>query len=155
MSQPLTAIEVAKYLLFKSNSEGDLITNLKIQKLLYYAQAWYLVNYSQPLFQDAIKAWKFGPIVENAYHHFKRFRYSPIEFLNRERIEEKIPEKEKKYLDEFYGVFKNYSASDLTEMSHNEAPWKNTALGETITNDAIMNFYKAQYKKSVAQEKKQ
>ena len=150
----LTALEVAKYLLSKANFDGESITNLKMQKLLYYAQAWYLVNYSLPLFSDPIMAWKFGPIVESTYHHFKRFRYLPIQFANREKIEEKIPEREKKYLDEFYHVYIRYSASDLTQMSHNEAPWKNTAQSKTIPVDTIMRFYKEQYKKHLDQKKK-
>ena len=40
----LSALDVAKYFLCKAHQEGDLVTNLKLQKLLYYAQAWYLVN---------------------------------------------------------------------------------------------------------------
>ncbi|TFH54248.1 MAG: DUF4065 domain-containing protein [Methanothrix sp.] len=150
----LTALEVAKYLLFKANFDGESITNLKMQKLLYYAQAWYLVNYSVPLFADPIKAWKFGPIVESAYHHFKRFRYSPIQFANREKIEEKISGKERKYLDDYYPIYIRHSASDLTQMSHDEAPWKSTVQGETIPVDVIMKFYKEQYKKHIEQKQK-
>ncbi|MFH1934297.1 MAG: type II toxin-antitoxin system antitoxin SocA domain-containing protein [Pseudomonadota bacterium] len=150
----MKALEVAKYILVKANFDGESITNLKMQKLLYYAQAWYLVNYSQPLFDEQIKAWKFGPIIESIYHHFKRFRYSPIQFLNKENIEEKISQKEKMYLDEFYSIFIRYSASDLTQLSHNEAPWKNTSQGETIPQDTIKNFYKGQLKKYSEQTKK-
>lgn len=145
--QALIAIDVAKYFLYKANSDGDLITNLKMQKLLYYAQAWYLVNFSKPLFADPIKAWKFGPIVENAYYHFKRFGYSPIKFFNREKIEEKTPDKEKKFLDEFYRIYIRYSASDLTQMSHREAPWRETPQSKEIPIGLIADFYKKQYKK--------
>lgn len=150
----MTALEVAKYLLFKANFDGESVTNLKMQKLLYYAQAWYIVNYSVPLFEDPIKAWKFGPIVENAYHYFKRFKYSPIQFANREKIEEKIPEQEKKYLDEFYPIFIKYSASDLTQLSHNEAPWRETPQGMTISIEKIKKFYEDQYKKHIEKKKK-
>jgi uncharacterized phage-associated protein len=56
MSTPVKAIDVAKYFLNWANNKGDLITNLKMQKLLYYAQAWYLVNFKKPLFSDPIEA---------------------------------------------------------------------------------------------------
>jgi len=155
MNSYLSAINVAKYLLYKANFDGESITNLKMQKLLYYAQAWYLVNHSKPLFKDDIKAWKYGPIIEEAYHHFKRFRYSPISFLNSEKIENKIPAKEKIYLDEFYKTFIRFSASDLTQASHNDDPWKNTKQGETISIGSMMIFYKNLLKKHLEQEKAQ
>ena len=154
MAQPLTAIDVAKYLLYKANSDGDLITNLKMQKLLYYAQAWYLVNFSKPLFQDPIKAWKFGPIVETAYYHFKRFGLSPIICNDAEKIIPKIHANIRDYLDEYYKIYIQYSASDLTQMSHNEAPWRETPQSKEIPLDLIADFYKKQYIKYIEKKDK-
>jgi uncharacterized phage-associated protein len=151
-----TAIDVAKYLLVKAHHDGELITNLKMQKLLYYAQAWHLVNFKTPLFCDTIQAWKYGPIVENAYHRFKKFRYSPIVCKDAEGVIAKIPVKTQKYLDAFYVAYINYSASDLTQMSHNDEPWKNS-VGKsdcTIPNKTILEYYTEKYERSRDQKTK-
>jgi uncharacterized phage-associated protein len=143
----LPAINVAKYLLYRANIDGETITNLKLQKLLYYAQGWYLANFDVPLFEDNIYAWKYGPIVEAVYRHYKHFRYSPIAFQNSEKIEKNIPAPVKKYLDDFYGVFIRFSASDLTQASHNEDPWKNTKQSAIITKESILKFFKKELDK--------
>ena len=75
----ISSVDVANLFLSWANRDGDLITNLKMQKLLYYAQAWHLVYFKKPLFCDSIKAWSFGPIATDAYYAFKKFGYSPIQ----------------------------------------------------------------------------
>lgn len=73
------AYDVAKYILYIAYRNGDVITNLKMQKLLYYAQAWYMVNNkSELLFEDEIQAWRFGPVVPAVYEKMKRFKFNPI-----------------------------------------------------------------------------
>jgi uncharacterized phage-associated protein len=69
----LPAIDVANYFLSKADPEaGDVISNLKLQKLLYYAQGFHLAIYGERLFIEQIKAWKHGPVVPDIYHHFKK-----------------------------------------------------------------------------------
>ena len=56
--------DVAAYILAKQDDDsGDLISNLKLQKLAYYAQGFCLAMHGRPLFPEAIKAWKHGPVV--------------------------------------------------------------------------------------------
>ena len=154
MTQAISALQVAKYFIYKANCDGDLITNLKMQKLLYYAQAWYLVNFSKALFKDPIMAWRFGPIVESVYHDFKKFKYSPIKCENAEKAVETIPVDKKQYLDEYYKIYISYSAFDLTQMSHNEGPWRDTPQSKEISIKTIQNFYKEQYRKQVEKKAK-
>ena len=122
----MKAMDVAKYFLNKANQDGDLITNLKMQKLLYYAQAWYLVNFkNKKLFGDEIEAWSFGPVIPTVYHQFKNYRHVPISYENNvEKIFKIVQGEDRKYLDEFYDKFVNFAAHDLVNMSHNEDPWK-------------------------------
>jgi len=122
----MKALDVAKYFLYKANSSGDLISNLKLQKLLYYAQAWYLVNFKKEvLFEDAIEAWDLGPVVPSVYHYFKDFRHTPIDCdVKSSTILGKVRGKDREYLDEFYNKFIRYTATDLVNMSHNEKLWK-------------------------------
>ena len=68
----LSCDDAAKYFLAQvSEDAGDLISNLKLQKLLYYAQGFHLALYDQPLFPEAIEAWTHGPVVPDLYRHYK------------------------------------------------------------------------------------
>ena len=68
-------IQVANWLIEKANNteNGDFITNLKLQKLLYYLQGYYLAVFEKPLFDVEIEAWQYGPVVPNAYYEFNAF----------------------------------------------------------------------------------
>ena len=66
MKEP-SAQQIADYLIAFSHSVGDPISNLKLQKLLYYAQAWYLALHNEPLFPESIEAWVHGPAVPPVY----------------------------------------------------------------------------------------
>ncbi|MCL5771311.1 MAG: DUF4065 domain-containing protein [Actinobacteria bacterium] len=147
----MKAIDVAKYFLYKANQEGDLITNLKMQKLLYYAQAWYLVNFGKTLFDDQILAWSLGPVIKSVYDEFKEFRHTPIIFEdNFGQIIKQFNKEDLNFLDEFYDQFNSYSAHDLVNMSHNEDPWKKAykTFSQVIKPEAMKEFYTKLYEKN-------
>lgn len=73
-----TASIIAKHILGACKAKQDFITNLKLQKLLYYSQAWHLAIYDEPLFQDRIEAWVHGPVVPSVFREYRSFRWSPI-----------------------------------------------------------------------------
>jgi len=139
----IDSIDTAKYFLSKANNDGDLITNLKMQKLLYYAQAWYLVNYGDTLFHEKIAAWNLGPVVPSAYNHFKKFGASPIIYKNTGKEADVFTKKQIEYLDEFYNIFSKFSAHELVNMSHNEPPWKDAFENKekNISNEVIKKYY--------------
>lgn len=64
--------EIADYIILYFQEHGEPLTNLKLQKLLYYAKGWYLALYDKPLFNDKIEAWVHGPVVPSIYHAFKQ-----------------------------------------------------------------------------------
>lgn len=120
----ISALDVAKYFLNTANNDGDLISHLKLQKLLYYAQAWYLVNYSTPLFREPIEAWELGPVIKSVYSEFKKFKSAPIIYKTTNKESEIFTKKQITYLNEFYDIFSKYTAHELVNMTHNESPWK-------------------------------
>ena len=65
-----TALEVAKYIINKCTSDGKLITNLQLQKILYYVQMYFLKNQKRAIFSDEIEAWQFGPVIREVYDYF-------------------------------------------------------------------------------------
>jgi len=148
----MRAIDVAKYFLYKANLEGDLITNLKMQKLLYYAQAWYLVNFGKTLFDDKILAWDLGPVVKSVYDEYREFRHTSIIYEDETgEILKKFTNKEDiSFLNEFYDQFIGFSAHDLVDMSHNEKPWKkaNKTFSQIIDPEDMKIYYTELYKKN-------
>ena len=56
-----------------NNEQGDMMTNLRLQKLLYFAQGWHLARYGKPLFDDDIEAWQYGPVVPSVYNAYKQY----------------------------------------------------------------------------------
>ena len=141
-----SALDVAKYILCIAQNNGDTITNLKLQKLLYYAQAWYLVNNdNQKLFEDSICAWQYGPVVQAVYDKYNTFGRLPIviedcDLEKNENLEESV----KIYLNEFCETFFRYSATELVTMTHQEKPWIEAiskGYGSEIDTDSMYKFY--------------
>jgi uncharacterized phage-associated protein len=73
-----SAEDVARYFLLRVLEDGDYITNLKMQKLVYYAYGWTLVKHGQRLFDDPIQAWPSGPVVPALYALLSRYGSTPI-----------------------------------------------------------------------------
>lgn len=69
----LNAIDIAKYIINKCNVENNPISNLQLQKILYYIQRDFLKKYNIILFNDSIEAWRFGPVVPEVYYNFCGF----------------------------------------------------------------------------------
>lgn len=139
-----TAHEVAQFFLHHTyDGERDQISNLKLQKLLYYAQGYSLAILNRPLFDEPIECWRHGPVVESVYHCYKHYRdqcipsidnfndsvfnYDDLAVLNRIALE--------------YG---QYSPWKLRDMTHEERPWKEARAhhANEISCASIKNFFK-------------
>lgn len=124
-----TAEQIAKYFIKKAREGSDKkeLTPLKLQKILYYAQGWYLANFDKPLFNDEIQAWKYGPVVPSVYQTFKQHGsedLSKIVFSNDDIKSIESNNELKHFLDEVWKVYKKYDGTDLIFSTHREAPWK-------------------------------
>lgn len=144
-----TALQVAKWFLahnrIASQEEGaEYISNLKLQKLLYYAQGCFLAVTDTPLFSDPIIAWQHGPVVECVYHQYKSCGSNGIVFD--EDFDGSIfTSNENDLLSEVYSVFGQYSAWKLRDMTHSEKPWQSTAINHEISQEVIKEFFKEEY----------
>lgn len=126
------ARQVADFLIRFSQDHGDPISNLKLQKLLYYAQAWHLALHNKPLFDETIEAWVHGPAVRSVYRDFKPYSWNPIT----ERPDKPdLPKHVKRHLDEVMEVYGGLSAFDLERMTHSEHPWRK-ARGNTPKDES-------------------
>lgn len=118
----VTCHDVAKYILA---ARGPM-TAMKLQKLLYYSQAWSLVWDERPLFKETIEAWAFGPVVPEIYQEHKgRFMVSEWEQGDTSAIDAEGRETIDAVL-EYYG---GKTAQYLSDLTHAEAPWRTARRG--------------------------
>lgn len=139
-----TASQVAKYLLaLQSEEAGDLISNLKLQKLLCYCQGMNLALRDTPLFLDEIQAWTHGPVVSRVYGEYKTFGSSPIPCPEVESDD--LSAEEKQLVEEVYQEFGQFSAWKLREMTHAELPYQEAeATGsKTVNPETMRKFFKS------------
>ncbi len=139
----VAAEDVANYFIWRANADeefGDNITNLKLQKLVYYAQGFHLAWHGAPLFPEPIEAWAHGPVVRPLYFKYQEFGANAIptpEGFDPASIDEKT----QGLLEEVYQVYGQYSAWGLRNLTHEEAPWKDTPRNEAIPIEAMRRYF--------------
>jgi Uncharacterized phage-associated protein len=136
--------DVAQYILDKCGG----MTTWKLQKLVYYCQAWSVVWDEEPLFQDDIEAWADGPVVRCLYDlHAGHFTISKVKGGDPSRLNNT----ERETIDAVLGVYGNKPSAWLRDLTHSEPPWKDTrkaaglSEGErgkaVISIDAMVQYY--------------
>lgn len=113
--------EVAEFFLSK-----DSMTNKKVQKLCYYAQAWFFALYNRQLFDDRIEAWVHGPVCPSLYREYADYGFEPIPKLSNEI---KMQEKEENVLNQVWNIYGNLSGDELELLTHREKPWIDARMG--------------------------
>ncbi|MEN8215513.1 MAG: type II toxin-antitoxin system antitoxin SocA domain-containing protein [Pseudomonadota bacterium] len=140
----LSCYDVARYFLAQVDEDaGDLISNLKLQKLVYYAQGINLALSDHPLFPEALEAWIHGPAVPVLFHTYKSYEAGAIP-PPRDMDFSIYCVQTRELLDEVYTVFGQFSAWKLYKMTHEEPPWKNTPVGHEISFSAMRDYFKTQ-----------
>jgi uncharacterized phage-associated protein len=136
------AQDIAKYLLTLAQpDEGDLISNLKLQKLAYFAQGFGLVLNGAPLFPERIEAWEHGPVVPELYHSYKECGGGALPIPEGFDADAHLTKEEQSVLDEVWNVYGQFSAWKLRNMTHEEGPWVNTAKGAVISHEAMRAYF--------------
>jgi len=134
----LTAKDIAEYFLTLDIDEE--LSNLKIQKLLYYAQGIYVALHHEPLFHDKIEHWTQGPVVPELYHEYKVYGTAAI--LHPTIIDlDKYSPQMIEVLNEVWDVFGQYSAWRLRAMTHDDPPWCETQDNQEITIEALERYF--------------
>jgi len=147
-----TADNVADYILWHTREYGELISNLQLQKLVYYAQAWFLVFYDEPLFDEPIQAWIHGPVQPGLYHRFKEYAWQPIIAEVDCPVFHDSDGRTKRLLKEVVMVYGSKTGIELELLAHSEDPWKMARQGipdtqestNVITHESMKEFYKSQ-----------
>lgn len=118
---------VSDYILSKVDTEvGESITNLKLQKLMYYCQGWSLAIRQADLFTDEIKAWVHGPVIPELWKAYSGYEYCAIntaKALENRTPGDKLSIAEKDLIDEVYKIYAPIPAKNLEYMTHADQPW--------------------------------
>ncbi len=109
--------DVAKVIIQKSSGP---ISNLKLQKLLYYVQGWHLGLKGTPVFGDPIQAWVHGPVVPEIFQRYRHHRWNPIDMPTTDAV---VADPYAKHIDAVLKVYGKYTADQLERLSHTEKPW--------------------------------
>lgn len=145
-----SAFDVAYHLIHLAGGgkEPDPLTNLRLQKLLYYVQGWALAALGRPMFEERIEAWTYGPVVEKVYQHFKEHGR---ELISPEQVPtpDGVGDEDRAFIEAAWEAYKRYSASALVAMTHEEGPWLEARKGlgpevqsdEEITPDALRRWF--------------
>lgn len=152
-----SALEIAKYIINYSIEQENAVSNLKLQKLLYYVQAAFLVEEDKRCFKEPIIAWEYGPVVEDIYKNYKSYGR---ELITEQQEDTKCLVFDSKAMKIVYRKVDMIEREDrsiinnvvdayadvknpfiLVKKTHTESPWKDTDINKEITIEKIRDYY--------------
>ena len=139
-------LDIARALLCIAEQERYPIDNLKLQKILYFAQALSLVRNGKVLFPEKIEAWKHGSVIGEVYKEFKK--YGSKNIACEEEYKESLAlltKKEKSVLEDMLETLKKYDGKDLRKITHSHKPWREAyKAGKSveITPEVLKSYYR-------------
>ena len=137
MSRKYSAIDLSTYIIKYANENKKPITNLYLQKILYYIQAAQLVEKGETIFDEKIMAWKYGPVIEDVYFTFSPFGSSVINSANIINDSIEIDEDTKRRINKVVDEKMKIPAWKLVRQTHNEDPWIDATSNGKYLNDEI------------------
>ena len=142
------ASEVARYIVRFFLEAGDPVTNLKLQKLLYYVQGWHLAVHDSPAFPEKLEAWVHGPVQPGVYRAYSAYRWNPIaeDESGVIALDPDLQELTNEVLD----VYGGDSGYQLEQRTHREGPWllargglaRDEPSTAEITKESMRDFFK-------------
>ena len=140
----LNVREVARYLLLNQREaeSAERITNMKLQKLCYYAQGIALVKLQQPLFSEDIEHWQHGPVVPVLWREYKGYGRDPIPIPDKALGEGLLDDEAKRLLDQVINDYGPLTAWELRNKTHTEPPWNDTPDECAITHQKMRSYFK-------------
>lgn len=146
MGSKFSALQIANFYIQLVNSiPDDSIDNLKLNKLIYFAQGHSLSKLGEPLFSDVFEAWDFGPVVPEVYHSYRCCGRNPIVDPSESFDESLLSSEELSVLVDVYSNYGKYSGIALKDMTHMDGtPWKKVYVkgnNVKIPNEMIKEYF--------------
>ncbi|MBQ7702417.1 MAG: DUF4065 domain-containing protein [Candidatus Methanomethylophilaceae archaeon] len=128
------ALDIAYHLVKKYADEGKPLTNIKLQKLLYFAWILHYNNTGERLFDNKFYAWKFGPVVEDVYYMYRTYAAMPI-YRPLGKTEPQINKELKSLIDLVFKEYSNKTLTEIIKLAHDECGSWNS-----VYKDGIMDI---------------
>lgn len=146
------ALTIAKFFLEKAASEGQSLTPMKLIKLVYISHGWWLGFGGQPLVNESIEAWKYGPVIRSIYRYFSDYGAKPIDPAEAANLptctdQSALPA----FLNSVWKVYSHFNGLQLSTLTHQpQTPWYKTwhdhggsrHSSAVIPNEEIAEYYK-------------
>ena len=141
-----TVNDVANFFIDWANkSEEEHMTNLWLNKLMFFAQGHHLAKYGRPLFNESIEAWYYGPVISCVYQKYKVCGRNPIPTVDDDYSLANFTREEQLFLAEILREYGGYTAGALVSMTHRpDTPWSdayNAGWNVEITQTAMKKFF--------------
>jgi len=157
--RPYNVNLIADYIILRLNSDEKVnLINLKLQKLLYYLQAWSLGINKEPFLKCSFEAWVHGPVSRELYDRFKS-SHSLYSFITVSDVVDKNPEaaidsSDIEFINYILDNYAGYSGAELESMTHKEEPWLEARIGcapmqscnKTISEETMQIYYGKRWK---------
>lgn len=139
-----TVKDVSCFFIDYGEKSGEPMTNMRLNKMLYFAQGVYLARYEALLFDDDIEAWQFGPVVSDVYHTYKRFKELPITDPEAGFFRDQFSDEEYTTLLDVVRFYGDYTTHALVNISHRPGgAWEQTM--ETTEKIIPVELIKAEF----------
>lgn len=136
--------DIARYIIDYSWDRKKTVSNLRLQKILYFVQAEFLVTKGEPCFDEDIYAWSLGPVVPQVYHMYKKFGNISIPTEGTSGKEYGIADEDIVLLNEIIDECNKHSTSTLVQWTHSQEPWikaSNSGFNKLISKSSIKQFF--------------
>ncbi len=142
MGKMANAVDVSNYVIRYLRHNGQGVNHLKLQKLLYYIEAWNMVFLNEPIFADSIEAWQHGPVIRSVWDHFKRYSILYDELPVCEDCPCAISEEQRAVIDDVLDEYGDKTGYYLENLTHSEEPWQKARKS---SNQIISKIFMKQY----------
>ena len=140
----MSAIELAKNIIVYAGMHDYQITNLKLQKMLYYVQGYFSAKFGKDLFEEDLVNWAYGPVVPAVYYEYCSYGASAIKPEALSKLFNGLTDKQTRYICKILDKCLDYTARELVSMTHAEAPWQNTSRNQVIEKAKLQKFFQSQ-----------
>lgn len=173
---PKDARAVANFILDEAKRDGKSLTPMQLIKLVYLAHGWFMAWYNEPLIDEYVQAWQYGPVIRSVYDAFKKYGRYPIERptygeydmlidigvvdlasktdpFKPQPIRKQFCPEEKNIISEIYRAYGHLSGAQLSALTHQDgSPWHQTysphKRDQVIDPEVIKSHFKALSKRN-------
>lgn len=148
-------VDIARYFIWLANGEPEpeLLTAMRLQKLLYYAQGWSLAVRGRRLFDSVFEAWAHGPVSRKAYPLLAKYPQGRAIDPTDGHDGSGLSLEDRDFVRSIWESYKKYSAIELRAMTHRERPWleargdlpPDAASDRAISDETMRQFFRDEY----------